>query len=86
MWQTIFRISDGAVTKHYDLLDVIFTAIGWLVVGVSIGLDMPIALTLLLAGAVAIVYLLTSAIIFYIRRLCFEQVEDNDPLYWEHHR
>lgn len=81
MWNTIFRITDGAVTKQFDLLDVIFFSVGWLLFGTMLGLGEPARKIFTMGIVLAVIYVLLHLLISYIRHLCIGRITNTDPFY-----
>lgn len=81
MWQAIFRITDGAVTKQFDLLDVLFLSVGWLLFGtmIALGESMWLIFSVMLVGS--LIYILLHLLIAYLRHICLGRITNTDPFY-----
>lgn len=81
MWQAIFRITDGFLTKQFDLLDVIYLSVGWLLIGLMTGLGEPDWLIYCTMVAMLVAYVALYLVLTYLRNVCLGRVTTTDPIH-----
>lgn len=81
MWQAIFRITDGFLTKQFDLLDVMYLSVGWLLTGVMIGLGEPEWLIYSTMAILLVAYVVVYLVLIYLRNVCLGRVTTTDPIH-----
>lgn len=81
MWQAIFRISDAVLTKRFGLLDVVFSAVMWFLLGTVVGHGEPSWFIVTVMFTCCAVHIVLHLIITYIRHLCFGRITNTDPFY-----